>query len=369
MTGTLDAVAGPVRRAVPRAAGALGRRARALRRRVVEGRGAYVLLYHRVARVAVDPWGLAVSPAHFAAQLEMLCRKARPMRLGEFVHARAAGVLPRNPVAVTFDDGYVDNLHEALPLLDRFGVPATVFLATGYLGRAYWWDDVQRLLLGSHPLPGELVLEGRRADGTSTVFRRALDAAVRSSRVTTVDHGWRAADGARDGRQALFLELWEWCADITPDSRDAALAALETRLGLDPDTAAPRAMTANEVRAITASGLVEIGAHTVTHPILPRLDAAAQRAEIAGSRDTVAAIVGAPPASFSYPHGRWDARTLGIVRELGFAAVGTSGNVEYGTDGRFDCRSPSEDPLHVPRATVTDLAGQALWRRFAGGFR
>lgn len=357
------------RRGVWWATHAIARRIRAVQRRVTEGAGAYALLYHRIARVSVDPWGLAVSPEHFADQMSVLRRRAHPIRFRDLVRGQSSASLPRNAVAVTFDDGYADNLYEALPILARYEVPATVFLATGYLGRAYWWDEVHHLILGEHPLPREFVLEGRRADGTLSVFRRALDATIYSPRDPRGDHGWRADDGARDGRQALFLDLWAWCADLTPDSRHAAIATLDACVGPVPRATAPRAMTASEVRAITASGLVEVGAHTVTHPMLSRLNAASQRAEVVDSRDAIAAILGAPPVSFSYPHGRWSADVLSIVRECGFTAIGTSGNADYGTNGHFDCRSPSEDPHHVPRATVPDVSGQALWRQFVGGFR
>ena len=269
----LHAVTRPVRRVVRRVARAIADRVGTLHRRIIEGREANVLLYHRVARAAVDPWGLAVSPERFAEQLDLMCRRMYPMSLGAFASARVAGALPRNAIAVTFDDGYVDNLHTALPLLSRYGVPATVFLATGYLGRTFWWDEVQRLVLGPHSLPGSLVLRGRLRDGTPAVFDPALRPTVRGPRDDTIDHGWRAEFGARDGRQAVFLDLWAWCADLTPDTRDAALAALAACVELTPDARAPRAMTADEVRALATSGLVEIGAHTVTHPMLSRLDA------------------------------------------------------------------------------------------------
>lgn len=368
MTAPRDSTGGLVHRAVPRAIRALGGRARALQRRVMEGVGAYVLLYHRVADVAVDPWGLAVSPAHFAEHLAVLRRRTHPMRLSDFVRARARGALPRNAVAVTFDDGYADNLHTALPLLAEYGVPATVFLATGYLGRAYWWDELQRLVLGAHTLPREIALDGWCPDGTPSAFRRVLDPATSAPRPASADHGWRAESGARDGRQALFLDLWEWCASLAPDARAGAIARLDAHLPVPPGDDAPRAMTAEEVRALVASGLVEVGAHTVTHPMLSRLDEAAQRAEIAGSRDAVGAILGTAPTSFSYPHGWWDAHSPAILRELGFELAGTSGNTAHDPGFRFDCRRPSEDALHVPRVPIEDLDGRAFRRRLRARF-
>src|SRR5258707_784388 len=94
-----------------------------------------VLLYHRIARIERDPWSLCVTPEHFAEHLDVL-RAWRRVRLDQIGSGRLS-------VAITFDDGYADNLHEAARLLIRSDTPATFFLATGYLGgaREFWWDE------------------------------------------------------------------------------------------------------------------------------------------------------------------------------------------------------------------------------------
>src|SRR6267378_1680428 len=94
-----------------------------------------ILMYHRIANEPADPWGLAVSPAHFEEQLLVLRRTRRPVPLTEFVRHLAAGRLHPSAVAMTFDDGYADNLFAARPRLAAADVPATVFLATGFLDR------------------------------------------------------------------------------------------------------------------------------------------------------------------------------------------------------------------------------------------
>src|SRR5690606_37807585 len=94
-----------------------------------------VLLYHRVADAPRDPQQLAVAPERFAAHLEVLAATCTPVALGEAAaRLRSPRGLPPRAVAVTFDDGYRDNLHTAKPLLERHGVPATVFVASGYVG-------------------------------------------------------------------------------------------------------------------------------------------------------------------------------------------------------------------------------------------
>ena len=122
-----------------------------------------ILMYHRIADEPVDPWGLAVSPVHFEEQLQVLRRTRYPLPLTDFVRHLLAGTLPAHAVALTFDDGYADNFFAGKPQLAAADVPATVFLATGYLGRPgeFWWDELARLILLEHsPQSFELVVRG-----------------------------------------------------------------------------------------------------------------------------------------------------------------------------------------------------------------
>jgi peptidoglycan/xylan/chitin deacetylase (PgdA/CDA1 family) len=115
---------------------------------LLERRGAVaILLYHRVAELESDPQQLAVTPARFEEHLRVLRAACTPVALADVPRLLRARKLPKRPVAVTFDDGYRDNLHEAKPLLERHGVPATVFVASGYVGRGteFWWDELERL--------------------------------------------------------------------------------------------------------------------------------------------------------------------------------------------------------------------------------
>src|SRR5258707_14171950 len=120
--------------------------------------GPLILLYHRVNTLDTDPQLLAVSPEPFAAHLDVLQEIARPMPLRDLVAAARAGEDLRDAVAITFDDGYEDNLLTARPILQQQGVPATIFVATAGLTsrQEFFWDDLDRIFLQPNRLPKTL---------------------------------------------------------------------------------------------------------------------------------------------------------------------------------------------------------------------
>lgn len=109
-------------------------------------RGGVVLLYHRVTLLDHDPHRLAIAPERFAQHLEVIVEHGVPMSLTEMVARAGAGELPPGAVAITFDDGYADNLLNAAPLLVAAGIPAAMFLSTGAIVNQseFWWDEIER---------------------------------------------------------------------------------------------------------------------------------------------------------------------------------------------------------------------------------
>src|SRR6476619_1419319 len=107
-----------------------------------KGMRALILLYHRVNQPGVDPWGLCVSPERFSEQMEIIGKYAYPCSLRQLACAHAESRIPENAVAVTFDDGYLDNLTNAKPILEKYDVPATIFVCSGAVDRKeeFWWD-------------------------------------------------------------------------------------------------------------------------------------------------------------------------------------------------------------------------------------
>jgi len=121
---------------------------------------ALVVVYHRIAEPFLDPQLLCVSPQHFAEHLEIMNRSYAPLSLRALGQELQGGRVPSRALVVTFDDGYADNFSHATPLLECYGVPATVFVVSGALGppREFWWDTLARLVLQPSSLPHHLQL-------------------------------------------------------------------------------------------------------------------------------------------------------------------------------------------------------------------
>lgn len=289
--------------------GALGRARRSLS----------ILIYHRVLPHADPLFPDEVDAARFDQQMAWLKQGFRVMPLAEAAQRLRAGTLPPRAACVTFDDGYADNAEIALPILQRHGLPATFFVATGFLNGGRMWNDTVI----------ELV---RRAPGP----RLELDALGYGSHPIGSDGERTAAIHALLG-QLKYLE---------PGARLDAVEQLRTHLGLAlPDDLM---MTTAQLRRLHAAGM-EIGGHTVHHPILASMDEHGARQEIARGKAALEDMTGAPVRLFAYPNGKpgrdYHAAHVALARELGFeAAVCTS----WGAAG------PDADLYQLPRFTPWD---------------
>lgn len=297
------------------------------RRRVARG-PALVLLYHRVARLDLDPWSLAVAPESFEAHLDVLRTRCRVVPLDELQADLAQGTLRPGTVAITFDDGYADMLHTARPLLERYELPATVFVTAGAItsDREFWWDELERIVLVPEQLPDVLELA---ADG----------GAVR-----------RRVGSAPDARASLHRELWTTLRPLETAVRDRSLAELRAWAGV-PERARPthRPLNADELRRLTADSLVRVGAHTVGHPLLAALTPAAQADELGGSRAALETLTDYAVRHLSYPFGGADAYsdvTVALARDAGF---------ELACTNRAAAVTRATPPLELPRLYVHDL--------------
>jgi peptidoglycan/xylan/chitin deacetylase (PgdA/CDA1 family) len=319
-----------------------------------------ILMYHRIGELQSDPWGLAVSPRHFAEHLEVLRKHAQPRPLAQTVNAIQHQGLPGGrTLVVTFDDGYADNLYNAAPLLDRYDVPATVFLTTGYIGgaREFWWDALERILLGPEVLPAELRLAaaGRISEWSLGEARYYAQDTLRNDRKR-----FAARHGTPSGRYEFYREVHRVLQPLGEEERRSALNDLSDWGGVTMSAReSHRCLSPDDVMALARLELIELGAHTVTHPALPALPEASQREEIRQCKLELEQLLGRPVTSFAYPYGQYTAETAALVREEGFSSA-------CSTQAGFV--NQQTDLFCLPRMRVEDWDGERLARMLSDWF-
>lgn len=257
-----------------------------------------VINYHRVLE-RHDPL-LPSEPdvATFRWQMQLLASCFNVLSLPEALALCGTGDLPPRAICITFDDGYRSVHDLALPVLKELGLPATVFVTSGHLGASTMWND--RIIDAVQTLPpGELDLS---AQGLGSYSLRTLD----------------------ERRDALDV-LTERSKYLPPAARGNLIKILEGMVG---NKLPPGNMLVPEMVVNLDSHGIEIGAHTVSHPILTSLDDEGALHEITASGEQLAAILGKPVTLFAYPNGKvgkdYDERHVDMVRSAGFSAAFTT---------------------------------------------
>jgi peptidoglycan/xylan/chitin deacetylase (PgdA/CDA1 family) len=316
---------------------------------------ALILMYHRVTELDNDPHLLAVEPGNFAAHLDLIRKHAFPIPLRDLVAEVRDGKVPRRAVVVTFDDGYADNLHQAKPLLEARDMPATVFVAAGQVGtdHEFWWDELDRVLLQPGRLPHRLQLQF----GARMIECDLGDSSEYSAADLLRDRSWHIESEERPTkRHRLFMDLFDWLIVLPDDGKRTVLAELQEWAGVGAaGRPTHRTLTWEETARLHQPGLVDIGAHSMTHPALALLTPAEQRDQVVRSREQLESRLDTPVTDFAFPHGSYDHDTLTVLREAGFASSCTSDTAPLWKGA---------DPLQLPRVGVRNWDGPTFERWF-----
>jgi peptidoglycan/xylan/chitin deacetylase (PgdA/CDA1 family)/glycosyltransferase involved in cell wall biosynthesis len=296
-----------VRAVKPEAATAQAAAASRAARSLPTSHRAVILAYHRVAALQPDSHHLCTPPDVFRDQMQSIARDYSPVSLEELVEAAAAGRIPEHAVAITLDDGYLDALTAASPILAELGVPATFFVSSDRLSEEHerWWDVLERL-----PLPPS-----------------ELD--------------------------ALNKAMWP----LDADGRRQLVSGVLARNGCDTlPRSSHRVMTADEIRELANRPGHAIGSHTVHHLALTTQPLDTRRCEVTADKTALEQTIGQAVPMFSYPYGDYDAQLVSVVRDAGFRAAVT---VDAGTV------SAGSNRLLLPRyeVTVRDHDRFADWLR------
>jgi peptidoglycan/xylan/chitin deacetylase (PgdA/CDA1 family) len=293
-------------------------------------------MYHRVlpdrsAAAEVEP-GMYVTVNTFRRQMEFLRDDYRVLSLTELLERKARGLDLSGCCAITFDDGWLDNFALAFPILRALQLPATVFLPTGFIGTEDWFWPQEALRLAS-----------------------AMQAGFEPPADLRLVLALCGSQGPTPERLAAVLK------ELGPEVRNRMIAVCRQL-----PAAAPRqrlVMNWPEVRQMAASGLIEFGAHSVSHELLDQVDENAAAEEIGTSRLRIEEELGRPCRLFSYPNGNHTARLMALVAQHGMSGAVTTRR------GYLDREA---NPLAVPRigmhedvsSTLALFQTRILLRRF-----
>jgi len=282
--------------------------------------GAIILMYHSIApdevSGAIDPPN-RMSPLAFEQQMAFLREHRHVVSMGDLVAQLETGKTPQaGTVCITFDDGYLDNLTTAAPILEKYQLPATLFLPTGYIARAETqWADV---------------LHGLYSQRTGHALRLpGLGVAVDLSQPAQ----WAAA------RRTIHLHL------LQSDYAERSDVLRQVEQQLKPLGSVPRlTMNWDEVRELTRRyPWFELGGHSRDHIDLKTHGGAFAEQEIFGCAQDLQRELGRAPQHFSFPYGRWRDETRAMVQAAGWrSAVGASNDFRIGpANDRFVMARPA----------------------------
>lgn len=297
-----------------------------------------ILIFHRVLPAPDLLQPDIPDSSHFDSICRWLSKRFVVLPLDDAVRRLYDGTLPSRAAAITFDDGYADNHDVALPILQRHGLSATFFVATGYLDGGRMFNDS--------------VAETIRQSPASTLDLRATPLG---------DLGTHDLSSAPARRTAIGRIL-ERVKHHGVEQRRAFCAELQrvARVAHLPDDLM---MTSSQVRAMHRAGMV-VGSHTVRHPMLAHLDDAEALDELRAGRAALEALLDAPVTLFAYPNGRpgedYSARTVALVRAAGFDAAVTTA---WGAADR------ASDRYQLPRFTPWDRGALRFGARMAMNLR
>ncbi len=278
---------------------------------VVPHKNIAILLYHRIIKNEYDFWKLNISPEKFETHIKYISENYNVLRMDE----KWVGKVDPNKkyIVITFDDGYVDNYKNALPILEKYNVPATVFVGTALIGKSnnYWWDELEQIILLNEYV-GIFTLDGEVIDICTKVDREKLCIRLRN-KLKTMN----------------YTEIVSFI--------DSMKKQLELRVESSSDI---RCMNKNEIREMIDSGLISIGGHTRGHLSLGA-DKTIEtiKSEVSGAKKELEDYIQKKVSVFAYPFGGEDDKSAiaeEIIRESGFyrSVCVKDGNVS--AEDRYD---------------------------------
>jgi len=272
----------------------------------LSGRG-FVLMYHRVVpskekyKDLLQP-GMFVTEETLEKHFAFLKKKFSIVTLEEMVCRLARGQALCRCCAITFDDGWKDTYDVAFPILKKYQVPASIFLATGYIGtdKWFWPEELNRCLW--------MLFDMKSSQSETGNILKQLNIDLHET------NGKNRSDLIDDVIEQFKSYHTDNREDIMKTLRSAFLDSKKERLLMSWDEAAE----------MQKSGLVSFGAHTVNHIYLDQVEQDTARLEISSSKKVIEDHLGVPVTLFAYPNGNYTPRTIGMLEHSGFLGAITT---------------------------------------------
>jgi peptidoglycan/xylan/chitin deacetylase (PgdA/CDA1 family) len=294
-----------------------------------------VLVLHRVVPGPDSLYPEAMDAARFTQMCRWVDSMFTVLPLDAAMRRLRSGTVPERALAITFDDGYADNRHVAMPILQALGLPATVFVTTGFLDGGCMWNDI--------------VIESFRRTRCQAADLRDLVPQAGAA-------GFELATASQ--RRVALEAVIATVKYLDQEHRLQVVRRIAGRLEVSVPT--DIMMTSGEVVELRRAGL-QVGAHTVSHPILAKLTPDEMRREMQDSKDFLERLLGERVSLFAYPNGKpgedYDERAVTLAREIGFDAAVTTAR---------GAASPTTDPYQVPRFTPWDRKAWRFGMRMLG---
>jgi len=256
-----------------------------------------VFMYHSVSERSTrewGPWHYGVTPDEFGDHMARLDDTTTVVSLDALVDwLMGRGTIPSNAVVLTFDDGYLDFVRKAVPILEQYEFPATVYVPTVAFDKEPWVPFEQCLATA--------LLDVENIDITLDNFSISHSVATHSDLID------------------CYEQIREVAKFSTPSFRERILDALNA----EPPVA-DRVVTPDDLRELRNHPLVTIGAHGHAHVPFASLSANEQREQVQQSKSRLERILGQPPRHFSFPYGSFDRSALRAVKDGGFESAVTT---------------------------------------------
>ncbi|WP_158607382.1 polysaccharide deacetylase family protein [Rhodohalobacter sp. SW132] len=239
----------------------------------------------------------------------------------ELIRQIESGKIQNGAVALTFDDGYLDNFTTAKPLLEKYSVPATFFITDSYLGgQPFWWDELEAIIVHTDKLPSVLSVSFRNETINFNLGEDCeLNEKIRSKQANF------GASQPPTLRTKLYVKLWKLFSPLQKDDQIKLLKLVKEWAGLsEDDSQVEGTMSVQQLKLLSDNPLFTIGGHTSTHPALAKHTKDVQKKEIVENQNFLENCLDEKIRSFAYPSGNFNSSTIQILKERAFSAAFTT---------------------------------------------